>query len=173
MEFKLKESREILERTPYILQSYLKNISSEWAKKNAGDESWSPYDIMGHLIHGEKTDWIPRIQIVLDMGTSHAFQPFDRNAQFTESKGRSLSQLIEEFKSLRKANLLKLDEMELDQNDLDKKGLHPELGEVTIKQLLATWTVHDLSHIAQISKVMASQYKEAVGPMIEYLSILK
>ena len=172
MKYKLKESREILERTPYIIQAFLKNISSDWAKQNEGGESWSPYEILGHLIHGERTDWIPRCQIILDFGTSHPFTPFDRNAQKNESKGKSLSQLIDEFKKLRKENLAKLDAMELTEEDLEKKGMHPALGEVNLSELLASWTVHDLSHIAQIARVMAKQYRNEIGPWEEYLTIV-
>lgn len=172
MKYKLKESREILERTPYVLQALLKNISSDWSKQNEGGESWSPYEILGHLIHGERTDWIPRCQIILELGTSHPFTPFDRNAQKNESKGKSLSQLIDEFKKLRKENLAKLESMNLSEEDLEKKGLHPELGEVNLSELLASWTVHDLSHIAQISRVMAKQYRNEIGPWKEYLRIV-
>ena len=172
MKYKLKESREILERTPYVLQAFLKNISSDWSKQNEGGESWSPYEILGHLIHGERTDWIPRCQIILDFGTSHPFTPCDRNAQKNESKGKSLSQLIDEFKKLRKENLAKLDAMELTEEDLEKKGMHPELGEVNLSELLASWTVHDLSHIAQIARVMAKQYRNEIGPWKEYLTIV-
>lgn len=172
MKFTVEKSFEILERTPGVLRSMLHGLSPEWAHQNEGGDTWSPYDIVGHLIHGEKTDWIPRMEIILSGKPERTFQPFDRFAQFEESKGKSLEQLLDEFENLRFQNLQLLTSKELRSTDLAEKGTHPALGEATLAQLLATWTVHDLNHIAQISRVMARQYKTEVGPWVEYLHIL-
>ncbi len=173
MNFTLKKSIEILERTPDVLNIMLQNISVEWTANNEGEQTWSAYDIIGHLIHGESTDWIPRAKIMLSEKPDKKFEPFDRLAQFDESKGKSLTQLLDEFKALREKNIQYLRSKELTDKDLEKKGIHPAFGEVTLSQLFSTWVVHDLNHIAQISRVMAKQYKEEVGPWIEYLGILK
>lgn len=172
MEFNLDKSIEILERTPYVLEYLLQGIAREWAMTNEGGESFSPYDVVGHLIHGEKTDWIVRMEIILSDGPDKTFKPYDRFAQFEESKGKTLDQLLVEFKSLRKENMRLLKSKKLDEKDLAKTAAHPSLGTVTLQQLLATWTVHDLSHIAQITRVMCKQYKEEVGPWVNYLPIL-
>ncbi len=173
MNFSLNNSLEILERTPEVLYHLLSGLSEEWVMKNEGGETWSTFDVVGHLIHGEKTDWIPRMTQILESGTSEPFAPFDRFAQFEESKGKTLSQLLEEFTRLRQYNLRSLKNTMLDEAALNKQGSHPALGVVTLRQLLACWTVHDLSHIAQISRVMAKQYSLEVGPWIAYLGILK
>jgi hypothetical protein len=173
MNFTIEKSKEILERTPDVLHTMLQGASTEWTSINEGGETWSVYDVIGHLIHGEKTDWVPRAAIILAENTDKKFKPFDRFAQFEESKGKSLPQLLEEFKILRKRNMEWLLSKQLTDKDLAKKGIHPAFGEVTLSQLLATWTVHDLNHIAQIARIMAKQYKTAVGPWIEYLGILK
>ncbi len=167
------KSIEILERTPDVLITMLQNISPEWTSCNEGGESWSVFDIVGHLIYGEKTDWIPRVEIILSDNFNRTFEPFDRFAQFEENKGKSLPQLLEEFKKLRKKNIEHLISLNLTEKSEEETGIHPAFGEITLRQLLATWTVHDLNHIAQISRVMAKQYKTAVGPWIEYLSILR
>lgn len=172
MEFDLKKSIEILSRTPVVLEALLDGISEEWIANNEGDNTWSPFDIVGHLIHGEKTDWIIRMEIILSNDKNKEFDSFDRFAQFQDSKGKSLKQLLDEFKVLREKNISVLNSKNLDKNDLKKKGVHPALGEVTLKQLIATWTVHDLGHLAQISRVMAKQYTQEVGPWTQYLSIL-
>lgn len=173
MDFTLNKSIDILERTPKVLELMLKNLSDEWTMKNEGEETWSPYDILGHLIHGEQTDWITRTKIILNDSGDKAFKPFDRFAQFKESKGKSLTGLLEEFKEERNKNLKFLKRLNLSEEDLDRTGIHPKFGEVTMRQLLAAWTIHDLNHIAQIARVMSKQYKEAVGPWVEYLSILQ
>lgn len=173
MQFDLNKSIEILQRTPYVLEMLLDNLPEEWIHSNEGETTWSPYDIIGHLIHGEKTDWISRMKIILSDNENKTFTPFDRFAQFRESEGKTLKQLLNEFKILRDQNIKWLKEKDLSEDDLIKKGMHPELGEATLAQLLATWTVHDLNHIAQIARVMAKQYKTEVGPWIEYLGILK
>lgn len=170
--FSLSRSVEILERTPDVLTALLKNISSDWTAVNEGGETWSAYDIVGHLIHGEKTDWIPRAKIILSEKTERTFEPFDRFAQFEESNGKSMTMLLNEFKELRQQNIVYLKSVEVTEKELNLTGTHPVFGEVTLTQLLSTWVVHDLNHLAQISRVMAKQYKEDVGPWVAYLKIL-
>ncbi|MCI0449681.1 MAG: DinB family protein [Chlorobi bacterium] len=172
MKFSIEKSVEILERTPRVLEELLNDLSDEWITSNEGADSWSPYDIMGHLIHGEKTDWITRMQIILSGREDKSFEPFDRFAQFKNSKGKSIKLLLDEFKQLRKKNIETLNSANITSDQLNLTGIHPEFGEVTLEQLIATWVVHDLSHIVQISRVMAMQYKDEVGPWIEYLPIL-
>jgi hypothetical protein len=172
MEFDLKKSVEILSRTPYVLETLLQGLSKEWTHNNEGENTWSPFDIVGHLIHGEKTDWMIRAEIILSKGTTQKFDSFDRFAQFEESKGKTVTQLLEEFKDVRKKNLAILESKKLTPADLQKKGMHPALGEATLEQLLATWAAHDLGHLGQIARVMAKQYKTAVGPWRQYLPIL-
>lgn len=173
MKYNLKRSIEVLERTPFVIEKMLRGVSKEWYSPNEGPDTWSPYDVVGHLIHGEKTDWIERIEIILSKKTDKQFKPFDRFAQFTESKGKTLPQLLDEFKRLRKKNIAKLKAKKLTASDLKKTGVHPKFGTVTLEQLLSTWTVHDLGHIAQIARVMSKQYSAAVGPWKEYLPILE
>ncbi len=173
MEFQLDHAKQILERTPATLYSLLHNLLDGWVLSNNGCETWSPFDVVGHLIHGEETDWMPRARIILDYGQERAFHPFDRFAMFEKSKGKSLSELLAEFHRLREKNLEELDRMNLTPEQLARRGKHPELGVVTLSQLLSTWAVHDLNHIGQIVRVMAKQYDEAVGPWKAYLSILK
>ncbi len=173
MNFTLERSMEILERTPDVLNTMLQNISPEWTSNNEGEQTWNAYDIIGHLIHGERTDWIPRAEIILSEKHDKKFEPFNRLAQFEESKEKSLTQLLDEFKTLREKNIEYLRSKKLTDKNLEEKGIHPTFGEVTLSQLLSTWVVHDLNHIAQISRVMAKQYKEEVGPWIEYLRILQ
>jgi hypothetical protein len=167
--FNLKETIEILERTPDVLTSLLGGLSDGWIYNNEGGESWSPFDIIGHLIHGEKRDWIPRAKIILEYGEDKPFEPFNRFAQFKDSEGKTLNELLEEFTKLRNENIDVLKKLNLNENDFNKKGIHPEFGKVTLKQLLSTWVVHDLSHIRQISRVMAKQYKKEIGPWGTYL----
>ena len=171
MHFNLSPSIEILERTPNVLIAMLENVSTEWTSNNHGTGTWSVYDVVGHLIHGEKTDWIPRVKIILSDKADKIFEPFDRLAQFKESRGSTLSQLLTEFKALREKNIGILVSEQLTEKDMEQKGIHPEFGEVTLRQLLATWVVHDLNHIAQITRVMAKQYKAEVGPWVKYLGI--
>ena len=172
MNLTIEKSMEILERTPEVLEALVKNVSAEWTENNEGGETWSVFDVLGHLVHGEKTDWIPRIEIILSSSPNKTFKPFDRFAQFEESKGKTLPQLLDEFKRLRKKNVGFLRSKNLADENLKEEGVHPAFGEVTLAQLVAAWTVHDLDHIAQISRVMAKQYKEEVGPWTEYLKIL-
>lgn len=151
----------------------LQHISPHWTLQNEGGETWSVYDIIGHLIHGEKTDWVPRVRCILSENQNKNFETFDRYAQFKESKGKSLEQLLDEFKIARTINIEYIYSINITDKELQQKGLHPAFGEVALSQLLATWVVHDLNHISQICRVMAKQYKDAVGPWVEYLSILQ
>jgi len=173
MNFSLARSIEMLERTPDTLIALLQNVSDDWTSPNEGGVTWSVYDIVGHLIEGEKTDWIPRMELILSGNRDKTFAPFDRFAQQEHSKGKTLKQLLDEFKRLRTNNLEHLRSKELTDKSLNEKGIHPHFGEVTLSQLLATWTVHDLNHIAQISRVMAKQYTAEVGPWKAYLKILQ
>lgn len=172
MNFELERSLEILERTPAVLQQLLGGLSDEWTHQNEGSDTWTPYDVIGHLIHGEKTDWIPRMQIILSDNADKNFEPFDRFAQLKDSNGRSLQDLLDEFKLIREKNIDILRKQNISNEDLLKTGIHPAFNSVTLGQLLATWTVHDLNHIAQIVRIMSYQYKYAVGPWKEYLKIL-
>ncbi|MEM8568236.1 MAG: DinB family protein [Bacteroidota bacterium] len=173
MNFAFDKSLEILERTPRTLEFLLSGLSKAWIMNNEGENTWSPYDILGHLILGEKTDWIVRIKIILSKSGNKIFQPFDRFAQMHENQNIPINDLIDEFKSLRVNNLKELKSLNITEKDFYRTGVHPELGKVTLKELLSTWTVHDLGHIAQISRVMAKQYTKEVGPWINYLGILK
>ena len=173
MHFSLPHAIEILSRTPATLNTLLAGLSEPWIKNNEGPETWSPYDVVGHLIHGEHTDWIPRLKIILELGESRPFDPFDRFAQFEVSKGKSLSELLETFATLRRQNLATMKQLHLTEEHFKLKGKHPDFGAVTVAQLLATWVVHDLDHISQIARVMAKQYVDEVGPWVSYLSILK
>ena len=172
MEFRLDHAKEILRRTPATLSSLLRDIPEEWCLSNEGSESWSPFDVIGHLIHGEKADWIPRAKIILEYGESRAFEPFDRFAMFEKSRGKNLGELLAEFERLRVGSLRELEKMNLTPEALGRRGQHPELGTVTLGQLLSTWVVHDFGHIGQVARVMAKQYGEAVGPWRAYLPIL-
>ncbi len=172
MRFDLNKSVEILSRTPVVLETLLSGVSEEWLNNNEGENTWSPFDIVGHLIHGEKTDWIVRMEIILAGNPNKTFDSFDRFAQFKESEGKSMGQLLQVFKTIRNRNIEILLAKKLTVKDFSRKGIHPSLGEVTLEQLLSTWTTHDLGHLAQIARVMAKQYKQEVGPWIEYLPVL-
>jgi hypothetical protein len=161
-----------LRRTPMVLKHLLGTIPEEWTRANYGSETFSPFDVVGHLIHGEKTDWIPRLRIILEHSDSRAFERFDRYAQREASKGKSMSDLLNEFASLRAGSITALESHNLSEADFDRKGMHPELGPVTLGNLLATWVVHDLHHIAQCCKGMAFQYRDAAGPWRAYLGII-
>ena len=173
MNFQLDDAIDVLKRTPAALRAMLAGLNDEWIRGNYGDDTFSPFDVVGHLITGEKTDWITRTQLILQHGASKPFAKYDRYAQFEESRGKSMNQLLDEFERLRKANLAALRNLNLTPADLQKRGTHPALGEVTLENLLATWVAHDLNHIAQIAKAMATQYEDAVGPWRQYLGILK
>ena len=164
---------EILERTPRVVRELLAGLPAEWTRGTEGPDTWSPYDVVGHLIHGERTDWIARAEIILGPGPDKRFKPFDRTAHFRESAGRSLEALLDEFETARRASLVRLREMALTQTDLDKSGVHPAFGPVTQRQLLAAWVAHDLDHVVQISRVMARQVTAEVGPWREYMRVLR
>ncbi|HJU91432.1 MAG TPA: DinB family protein [Pyrinomonadaceae bacterium] len=172
MKFQLDHAKDILRRTPATLSALLQDLPDEWLFSNEGRETWSPFDVLGHLIHGEETDWIPRAKIILAHGEQRAFEPFDRFAMFEKSKGKSLRELLTTFERLRRESLRQLDELNLTPALLAKRGTHPELGAVTLAELLASWVVHDLGHIGQIVRVMSKQYGESVGPWRAYLPIL-
>jgi uncharacterized damage-inducible protein DinB len=172
MEFQLDHATEVLRRTPVTLNALLRGLPSEWIVSNEGVDSWSPFDVVGHLIHGEEADWIPRAKIILEYGEARSFESFDRFAMFEASKGKSLDELLTTFERLRGESLRQLEEMNLTPELLGKRGMHPELGVVTLGQLLSTWVVHDLGHVGQVVRVMARQYGEAVGAWRAYLSIL-
>jgi hypothetical protein len=172
MEFDLDKGVEVLERTPATLRALLEGLDSDWIDGDEGPETWSPYVIVGHLIHGERTDWMARAKIILDQGANRKFTPYDRFAQLHESTGKSLNDLLDEFASARAANLETLKSWKLSESQFDLEGEHPRFGAVTLRQLLATWVAHDLSHIAQMTRVMAKQYRDAVGPWREYLPVM-
>ena len=172
MEFDLARTLAILERTPATFRALLGGLPDELARANEGPDTFSPFDNLGHLIHGERTDWIPRARIILAQGAERRFTPYDRFAQFRESKGKTSGMLLDELASLRAENLATLRSWKLTDAQLALTGEHPALGTVTLRQLLATWVAHDLGHIAQVARVMAKQYREAVGPWREYLPVL-
>lgn len=172
MDMNIQRSLEILERTPDALAAMLDGIGEEWTMRNEGGESWSVFDILGHLIHGERTDWIPRARIIISDDADKRFEPFDRFAQFSFDSGLSVRGLLKEFGELRAENIAVLRKMKISARNLGLHGIHPNFGKVTLGQLLAAWTVHDLNHIAQISRVMARQYSDATGPWKEFLGIL-
>ena len=172
MEFELQTGIAVLERTPQALRAMLAGLPDVWTAATEGPDTWSPYDVVGHLVHGERTDWIPRARIILEQGPDRRFAPFDRFAQFRESRGRPLPELLDDFARLRGENLDTLRGWRLTDSHLALEGEHPAFGRVTLRQLLATWVAHDLSHIAQIARVMAKQYRDEVGPWRAYLPIM-
>jgi hypothetical protein len=171
-EFSLAEAVAVLTRTPAALDALLRGLPDAWVYNNEGKDTWSAFDIVGHLIVGERTDWMPRARIILDHGEARPFDPFDRFAQERESQGKSLEQLLDEFARLRKENLAALQALNLQPEDLTRRGRHPALEVVTLSELLATWAVHDLTHLHQLSRVMADQYRDVVGPWKAYLGVL-
>ncbi len=172
MEFSLDQAVEILRRTPMVLRTLLGDLSQPWTHSNYGPETFSPFDVMGHLIHGERTDWIPRARIILEHGPDRPFEFFDRYAMYRDSQGQTLAQLLDTFEALRVENIATLESWRLTPEQLALPGTHPELGPVTLEALLAMWPVHDLNHLSQIAKAMAYQYRHAVGPWRAYVSIL-
>ncbi|MCP4204864.1 MAG: DinB family protein [bacterium] len=172
MPFDLESALQVLDRTPAVLDALLRDLDDGWLEATEGPKTWSPFDIVGHLIHGERTDWLTRARRILEHGTSKPFDPFDRFAQFEASRGKSMADLLAEFHRLRRENLEALRELGLGERELELRGTHPELGGVTLAQLLATWVTHDLGHIAQIARVMAKRNKDEVGAWAEYLSVL-
>jgi DinB superfamily len=172
MDHNLPHTISLLTRTPAALNVLLRDLPEAWTFCNEGENTWSAFDVVGHLIHGERTDWMPRARMILQFGDTKPFEPFDRRAQERESQGKSLAQLLDQFARLRSENLGELRAMNLKQEDLDRRGRHPAFGVVTLSELLATWATHDLTHLHQISRVMAHQYREAVGPWSAYLGVL-
>src|SRR5688500_13133425 len=170
--FEMDEAVAILERTPATLDALLRGLPERWITTNEGGETWSPFDVIGHLIHGERTDWLPRARIILDHGETRAFDTFDRFAQFEDSQGKTIDALLDEFAALRRERLAELASLQLTGADLDRRGRHPELGVVTLRQLLATWVAHDLDHVMQVARVLARQYSEDVGPWQAYIRII-
>jgi hypothetical protein len=172
-EFNLNETVAVLTRTPATLDALLRGLPESWVRSNEGKNTWSAVDIVGHLIVGERTDWMPRVRVILEDGEARPFAPFDRFAQPKESQNKSLEQLLDDFARLRRENLAALQALNLQLQDMSRRGRHPALGVVTLAQLLATWAVHDLTHVHQLSRVMAHQYRDAVGPWNAYLGVLQ
>lgn len=173
MDFRFDRAKPVLRQTPATLRALLTSLPDPWIRATEGPGTWRPFDVVGHLIHGERTDWIPRVEHLLQHGESMAFRPFDREAMFSASAGKSLAELLDTFEALRHESLARLDALGLTERDLARRGRHPEFGVVTLGQLLSTWVAHDLGHLGQIVRVMAKQYADAVGPWRAYLSILK
>lgn len=172
MEHNLQNTIALLARTPAALNALLRDLPDTWTFQNEGDKTWTAFDVVGHLIHGERTDWMPRVRMILEFGESRAFEPFNRLAQVRESQGKALGQVLDDFARLRSENLDELRALNLQGRDLERRGRHPALGVVTLSELLATWAAHDLTHLHQISRIMAHQYREAVGPWSVYLGVM-
>jgi hypothetical protein len=172
-EFSLSATIAILTRTPATLNALLRGLPDIWIRNNEGKDTWSPFDILGHLIHAERVDWMPRARIILQDGEARPFDPLDRLAQVKESQGKSIEQLLGDFTTVRSENLSALQALNLQPEDLTRRGTHPALGAVTLSQLLSTWAVHDLTHLHQLSRVMAHQYRDAVGPWSAFLGVLQ
>ena len=172
MQFDMAASVDVLRRTPSVLHTLLDDLSEPWVRGHEGPETFSPFDVVGHLIDGEETDWIPRARIILARGSRPEFEPYDRLRHRKRNVGRTLPSLLQEFARLRTTNLDLLESWRLSETELELHGLHPKLGRVTLRELLASWVVHDLGHIAQVSRVMAKQYREAVGPWVSHLPIV-
>jgi hypothetical protein len=173
MEHNLPDTISLLARTPAALNSLLRDLPETWTLQNEGENTWSAFDVVGHLIHAERADWVPRVKILLQFGETKSFEPFDRDGHAREIQGKSLAQLLDEFARVRSENLAELRILNLCQEDLQRLGRHPAFGAVTLSALLATWAAHDLTHLHQISRVMAHQYREAVGPWAVYLGVLQ
>jgi hypothetical protein len=173
MKSTLQETTSLLIRTPVALNALLRGLPETWTLRNEGADTWSAFDVVVHLIHCERSDWMPRAKMIVEFGESQTFEPFDRWGHIRESRGRSLEQMLDEFARLRSENLRDLNAMNLRQEDLDRRGRHPGLGVVTLSELLATWAAHDLTHLHQISRVMAYQYRDAVGPWTKYLGVMQ
>jgi hypothetical protein len=173
MEHTLDHTISLLARTPAALNAFLRDLPETWTLSNEGEKTWNAFDVVGHLIHGERTDWMLRAQMILQFGETRAFEPFDRLAQNRDSQGKALAVLLDEFARLRSDNLAQLRGLNLRPEDLAKRGKHPELGVVTLSQLLATWAAHDLTHLHQLSRIMAHQYRTAVGPWSAYLGVMQ
>jgi hypothetical protein len=173
MHFDLDTTAALLARTPAALDALLRDLPDAWTLRNEGENTWTAFDVVGHLNHGERTDWIPRVKRILESGETRPFDPFDRFAQFRESEGQTLAQLLDEFARLRSANLAQLRALNLQPADFARRGRHPALGVVTLSELLSTWATHDLTHLHQISRILAYQYRDAVGPWSKFLGVLQ
>lgn len=173
MHFDLESTHNLLARTPALLDAWLRGLPREWAHATEGPKTWSPFDVVGHLIHGERTDWIPRARIILASEGPKTFEPFDRFAQLTAHRGKTLDELLDTFAELRRESLAALAALDLSPADLERTGEHPQLGTVTLRQLLATWVAHDQGHVAQIARVLTKQYRDEVGPWKAYLRLLR
>ena len=170
--FVLDDAVAILSRTPATLDALLRGLPDDWVTAHEGGATWSPFDVIGHLIHGEHTDWVPRARVIVEHGASRPFDTFDRFAQFAASEGKTLAALLDDFAAARRDSLQALAALNLTERDLDRAGTHPELGPVTLRQLLATWVAHDLDHVMQCSRVLARQYADEVGPWRAYLRVI-
>ena len=173
MEQNLQKTVSLLACTPATLNALLRDLPEEWTFRNEGENTWNAFDVVGHLIHAERTDWMPRARMILEFGQDRTFEPFDRWAQQQAGHGKSLPELLDEFARLRSQNLSELRDLNLTPEKLARRGRHPELGVVTLSELLATWAVHDLTHVHQLSRIMAHQYREAVGPWSKFLGVLR
>lgn len=171
-DFSLPEGLAVLERTPTVLRDWLGGLPDPWTRATEGPDTWSPFDVVGHLIHGEHTDWVPRARIILAQGPERTFAPYDRTAQFRESEGKTLAAMLDEFAAARRENLVTVRSWHLTDAQLALEGMHPVFGTVTLRQLLATWVAHDLGHLVQVGRVMAKRYRDAVGPWRAYLSVM-
>lgn len=173
MEHNLEHTLSLLARTPAALNALLRDLPETWTSRNEGEKTWSAFDVVGHLIYAERANWMPRAKMVLDFGETRAFESFDRWGHVRESLGKSLAQLLDEFARVRAENLTELRGLNLRPEDLARRGRHPAVGVVTLSELLATWAAHDLTHLHQISRIMAYQYREAVGPWSKFLGVLQ
>ena len=169
--FTIDAAVQVLSRTPRALDSLLRGLDESWTRSNYGPDTFSPFDVVGHLIHGENADWIPRARIILEYGESRAFDPFDRYAMYQQSSGRSMDELLDQFASLREENLRALRELGLGEAQLELRGMHPTLGPVTMRQLLASWVAHDLNHVHQVAKCLAYQYRDETGPWGNFMGV--
>lgn len=173
MAHNLEDTISLLARTPAALNALLRDLPETWIVSNEGEKTWSAFDVVGHLNYAERANWIPRAKTLLQFGETKAFEPFDREGQAREIQGKTLAQLLDEFARLRAENLRELRALNLKPEDLERRGRHPSLGAVTLSELLATWAAHDLTHLHQISRIMAHQYRDAVGPFGRYLGVLQ
>ncbi|MCU1223323.1 MAG: hypothetical protein JWQ42_1416 [Edaphobacter sp.] len=172
MQHNLPQTISLLTRTPAALNALLHDLPEEWTLRNEGENTWTVFDVIGHLAHCERTDWMPRARMVLQFAESQTFEPLDREGHTQESQGKSLDRLLDEFAHLRSENLHELRALNLNLEDLERRGRHPAFGAVTLSELLATWATHDLTHLHQISRIMAHQYRDTVGPWKQYLGVL-
>jgi hypothetical protein len=173
MALDLEETKALLQRTPEVLDALLRGLPDPWVRKDEGPDTWSSFDVVGHLIEAEEANWIPRVRHLIARGESAAFPPFDRFGFVEKAKGKSMAELLDTFKGARARSLRELDELRLRPGDLGRKGRHPDFGQVTLGQLLATWAIHDLNHLGQIVQALARQHTEAVGPWRAFLGILE